>query len=155
PTLRALAAGARVAAPGALPVFPSVTYPNHTSMATGVGPARHGVANNVVFDPEEKNDGGWTWYAEDIRARTVWDAARARGQPTGLVSWPVTVGARATALLPEIWRAGTPEDVKLVRALSTPGLLDDTAARFPDFAAGFTPPSPKDRALVDAAVTIL
>src|SRR5262249_4032519 len=43
----------------------------------------------------------------------------------------------------------------LVRALSTPGLLDDTAARFPDFAAGFTPPSPKDRALVDAAVTIL
>ena len=155
PNLRALAAGGLVARPGATPVFPTVTYPNHTSMATGVFPARHGITSNVVFDPEMKNQEGWYWYASDIRARTVWDAAAARGLRTALVGWPVTVGAKAAALLPEIWRAGTPDDVKLVAALATPGLLDQVTARFPDFRAGYTPPETKDRAVVDAAVVVL
>jgi predicted AlkP superfamily pyrophosphatase or phosphodiesterase len=40
------------------------------------------------------------------------------------VSWPVSVGARSVQyLIPEVWRAVTPEDLKLLRALSTPGLL--------------------------------
>jgi predicted AlkP superfamily pyrophosphatase or phosphodiesterase len=152
PVLRALVAGARVARPGATPVFPTVTYPNHTSMVTGRLPAAHGVVTNVVFDPEDRNQDGWFWYASDIRARTLWDAAAERGLRTALVSWPVTVGARATALLPEYWRAGSPDDVKLVTALASPGLVERTAARFPAFRAGFTPPAPSDRALTDAAL---
>src|SRR3954452_8155547 len=48
-------------------VWPSVTYPAHTTLVTGVTPARHGIISNVVFDPFEKNDGGWYWYASDIR----------------------------------------------------------------------------------------
>jgi predicted AlkP superfamily pyrophosphatase or phosphodiesterase len=32
------------------PVFPSVTWPCHTSIVTGVSPARHGVLGNMVFD---------------------------------------------------------------------------------------------------------
>jgi len=40
---------------------------------------------------------------------------------TAHVHWPVTVGARITYNLPQLWRAGTEDDRKLLRALSTPG----------------------------------
>ena len=45
PTLRKLAAGGAVAK-GMRPVNPTVTWPNHTSIVTGVTPARHGVLFN-------------------------------------------------------------------------------------------------------------
>ena len=32
---------------------PSVTWPNHTTMVTGVKPARHGVVGNDYFDREK------------------------------------------------------------------------------------------------------
>lgn len=137
---------------GAKSVFPTVTYPAHTSIATGVNPGTHGIVTNPAWDPLEENDGGWRWYAEDIRVTTLWDAARRRGLRTALVWWPVTVGARGTVVASEIWRSSTPEDVKLARALSTPGLLDAVAKRFPNFLAGFTPPGVKDESLTDIAV---
>src|SRR5580704_3172609 len=46
-------------------VLPTVTYPSHTTILTGVWPATHGIYNNVTFDPLEKNMAGWYWYAED------------------------------------------------------------------------------------------
>jgi predicted AlkP superfamily pyrophosphatase or phosphodiesterase len=85
----------------------------------------------------------------------LWDAARARGLRTALVYWPVTVGARATAIVPEFWRAGTDEDVKLLDALSTPGLLDAVRKRFPNFRAGFRPPRVTDESLADIAVHMI
>src|SRR3954454_11946744 len=48
PTLRTLAArGARAA--GMRPVNPTVTWPNHTAIVTGVTPAKHGVLFNGVL----------------------------------------------------------------------------------------------------------
>lgn len=137
---------------GAKSVFPTVTYPAHTSIATGVNPGTHGIVMNEAWDPLQQNDGGWRWYAEDIRVTTLWDAARRRGLRTALVWWPVTVGARGTVVAPEIWRSSTSEDVKLARALATPCLLDAVARRFPNFLAGFTPPGVKDESLTDIAV---
>src|SRR5262249_47185445 len=32
-------------------VIPTVTYPSHTSLITGVSPAKHGILSNTVFDP--------------------------------------------------------------------------------------------------------
>jgi predicted AlkP superfamily pyrophosphatase or phosphodiesterase len=154
PTLRALAASG-IAARGARPAFPTSTYPNHTTIATGVLPATHGIVSNETFDPEEKNRHGWDWYAEDIRVPALWDAAAARGLRTLLVSWPVTVGARATALMPEIWRAGTADDQKLLRALSSDGVLAAAAARFPDLWTKLTPPGSRDEGIVDVAVANL
>ena len=151
PTLRELARQGAWS-DGAKSVFPTVTYPAHTSIATGVNPGTHGIVTNEAWDPVEQNDGGWRWYAEDIRATTLWDAARKRGLRTALVWWPVTVGARGTVVVPEIWRSGTPEDVKLARALATPGILDAVEKRFPNFLAGFTPPGVQDESLTDIAV---
>ena len=51
PTLRALMKEG-VHATGATSVMPSVTFPAHTTMITGVNPARHGITNNSIFDPE-------------------------------------------------------------------------------------------------------
>jgi predicted AlkP superfamily pyrophosphatase or phosphodiesterase len=105
-------------------VLPTVTYPNHTTLLTGVLPAEHGVYQNVVLDPLGKNYGGWYWYSEDIRVPTLWEAATRAGYSVGSVSWPVSVGARGVKyLIPEFWRAMIPEDLKLLAAVSTPGLL--------------------------------
>ncbi len=107
-------------------VLPTVTYPSHTTIMTGVWPARHGIFANETFDPLGKNQNGWYWYSEDIRVPTLWEAAAKAGYVVGSVSWPVTVGARGIAwLLPEYWRAQTSEDLKLIRALSTPGMLKE------------------------------
>src|SRR5262245_10078713 len=48
PTLRKLAKTGAVAK-GMITSFPSVTWPSHTSLITGVHPARHGVIGNSVW----------------------------------------------------------------------------------------------------------
>ena len=104
-------------------VVPTVTYPSHTTLVTGVWPATHGIYANTTFDPLQKNYQGWYWYTEDLRVPTLWDAAAKAGRTTASVQWPVTVGAHITWNIPEFWRANTEEDAKLLRAVSTPGLL--------------------------------
>ncbi len=105
--------------------LPTVTYPSHTTLITGVAPVRHGIVNNTTFDPKQINYGGWFWFAEDIKAETLWDAARKAGLSTANVHWPVSVGAKSlTYNLPQIWRSGHGDDRKLLKALSTDGLYD-------------------------------
>jgi predicted AlkP superfamily pyrophosphatase or phosphodiesterase len=103
---------------------PSMTYPSHTSMATGVSPARHGIVSNTMFDPPA---GSPTWYYERaaMKVPAVWDLAKARGLKTAGASWPVTVGAAIDVLFPESNQA--PRDstwLARARADSTPGLVD-------------------------------
>jgi predicted AlkP superfamily pyrophosphatase or phosphodiesterase len=117
-------------------VVPTVTYPSHTTLMTGVWPAKHGIFANTMFDPLQKNLQGWYWYAEDIRVPTLWDAAAQAGRSTASVQWPVTVGAKITWNIPEVWRAGTPEDVKLIHALATPGLLSEAAKEIGEYRGG-------------------
>ncbi|MBA4353779.1 MAG: alkaline phosphatase family protein, partial [Novosphingobium sp.] len=105
--------------------LPTVTYPSHTTLITGVTPARHGIVSNTTFDPKQINYGGWYWFADDIKAETLWDAARKAGRSTGNVHWPVSVGVKSlTWNLPQIWRSGHADDRKMLKALSTDGLYD-------------------------------
>ena len=115
-------------AEGVTGVVPTVTYPSHTTLVTGVWPATHGIWANTTFDPLQKNYQGWYWYSEDIRVATLWDAAAQAGRTTASIQWPVTVGANITWNIPEFWRAGTADDAKLIRAVSTRGLLKEAAA---------------------------
>lgn len=124
PNLRRLAAeGAH--ASGVAGVLPTVTYPSHTTMVTGVAPSKHGIVANSPFDPFSKNLGGWYWYSEDIKSPTLWDAATKAGIVSASVDWPATVGANITFNIAQYWRAENAEDRKLIRALSTPGLLTE------------------------------
>src|SRR5579863_4312390 len=123
-------------AEGVQGVIPTVTYPSHTTLVTGVWPAKHGILANTVFDPLQKNHERWYWYAEDIRAPTLWDAAAQAGRTTARIQWPVTVGAHITWNIPEFWRAGTEDDAKLLRAVSTPGLLAEAEKEIGPFLGG-------------------
>ena len=119
-------------AEGVLSQFPSLTYPAHTSVATGVRPATHGIVQNTRFAA----DGSGTWFfeAEALKSPAVWDAARAAGLTTAGLSWPVTVGAKIDYLLPETNQA--PRDttwLDLMRKQSTPGLVDAVVARLGSF----------------------
>ena len=117
-------------------VIPTVTYPSHTTLVTGVWPAKHGILGNTTFDPLRKNQEGWYWYAEDIRVPTLWDAAAKAHRKTASLQWPVTVGARVDWLIPEIWRASTPDDQKLLRAVSTPGLMEEAEKELGPYKGG-------------------
>src|SRR5580692_2890667 len=56
-----------VFAEGVIGVAPTVTFPSHTTLITGVWPAQHGILANNPFDPLNENPGGWYWFAKDIR----------------------------------------------------------------------------------------
>jgi predicted AlkP superfamily pyrophosphatase or phosphodiesterase len=123
-------------ADGVVGVVPTVTYPSHTTLVTGVWPAKHGIFGNTTFDPLQKNYQGWYWYTEDIHVPTLWDLAARAGRTTASVQWPVTVGAHITWNIPEFWRANTEDDAKLLRAVSTAGLLVDAEKEVGPYPAG-------------------
>ena len=118
-------------------VLPTVTYPSHTTMVTGVAPAAHGILYNSPFDPLHRNQDGWMWYAEDVKTPALWDAANRAGFVSSSVDWPVTVGAAITYKIAQYWRATTEDDHKLLRALSTPGLLDEGEKAVGRYPAGY------------------
>jgi len=123
PNLAALRDGGS-AAEGVLVSHPSMTYPSHTSLATGTRPARHGIVSNTRFDPPA---GSTRWYFENaaVKVPAIWDLAKAHGLRTAGASWPVTVGATIDVLFPESNQA-PPDSTWLARARadSTPGLVD-------------------------------
>ena len=136
-------------------VLPTLTYPSHTTLITGVSPDRHGIAGNLTFDPYNKNAQGWDWYASDIKVPTLWDAAHAAGLSTANVHWPVSVGATVDWNLPQIWRTGTPDDRKLLAALATPGLLPAMEQKLGPYADGIDESLAGDQTRARFAVALL
>ena len=131
PYLRSLLAQGSFAE-GVVGVWPTVTYPSHTTLVTGVSPAVHGIVNNAEFDPERRFKESWYWYAREIRVPTLWHAARANGLATASIGWPVSVGAAdVDFLIPEYWRISgptadlNPSDRFLIDALSRPENLPE------------------------------
>jgi predicted AlkP superfamily pyrophosphatase or phosphodiesterase len=117
-------------ADGVVGIWPTVTYPSHTTLITGVWPAEHGIDNNVTFDPLQQNGGAWNWYASEIRVPTLWQVAHHAGLRTASVGWPVSVGATdVDYLIPEYWRGASPsssanpDDQLLMAALARPDTL--------------------------------
>ncbi len=110
-------------ASGVTGVLPTLTYPSHTTLMTGVSPGKHGIVSNNSFDPMQINQGGWYWYAQDVKVPMLWDAAAKAGLSTGNIHWPVSVAAKGISWnLPQIWRSGHADDAQLLDALATPGL---------------------------------
>lgn len=90
PVLQKLRAQGVYASKGIQSVFPSVTYPSHTTLITGAYPATHGIYYNAPF---EGAPGHWYWNAHAIKCPTLWDAVKDAGMTSGSVFWPVTVDA--------------------------------------------------------------
>ncbi|MBS1815954.1 MAG: alkaline phosphatase family protein [Acidobacteria bacterium] len=81
-------------AEGVIGVLPTVTFPSHTTMVTGVWPAEHGIPNNHSFDPLGQHPDDWPSYFNRIKVPTLWQAAHEAGLTTASVFWPVTVNPR-------------------------------------------------------------
>ena len=120
-------------AEGVVGIWPTVTYPSHATLMTGVWPAEHGIYNNLEFDPLQHYSGAWNWYAPMIKVPTLWKVARQGGLRTASVGWPVSAGAADVDwLIPEFWRSAdpsggsgalNPEDRLLIAAISRPPTL--------------------------------
>jgi len=89
PTLRRLAADGAMAR-RLQPINPTVTWPNHTSMVTGVTPARHNVLYNGLLVRETgmpPHTEAWRDKAEMVKAPTLYDVAHAAGLTTAQADW--------------------------------------------------------------------
>lgn len=89
-------------ADGVTGVFPTVTYPSHTTMISGVQPIKHGVYYNTPSEPLEVT-GKWFWDYSTIKVPTIFSVAKEKGLKTASVFWPVSVGGPATYNIPEYW----------------------------------------------------
>lgn len=108
-------------------VFPSVTYPAHTTILTGRAPADHGISYNSPFEPEGQT-GVWYWEESHIQGPTLWDAARDAGLRTASVFWPVSVGAPIDWNVPEVWPLNWEVEEftdPMRRTATPPGLVEE------------------------------
>jgi predicted AlkP superfamily pyrophosphatase or phosphodiesterase len=129
PTIKALAARG-AAAKEVESVFPSTTYPAHATIVTGVRPWKHGIVANTTWG-ESGSTRDWYWHARDLKAKTLWKAAREKGLKVAITYWPTSVGADVDWLVGEIWDPdpkGTPDRL---RAAATPGLLAEIGGELP------------------------
>ena len=128
PTIRWMAAnGAR--AERMETVFPSVTWPTHTTLVTGVRPGRHGVLANAYFDrsqgkkipllPDPLFD-----KEELVKAPTIYDVAQQAGLKTAGVNWPASRNARHLN-----WQVADVGDQAIYERTATPSLWAELKAK--------------------------
>jgi predicted AlkP superfamily pyrophosphatase or phosphodiesterase len=90
-----------VYAKGVNSVFPSMTYPSHTTIVTGVWPAKHGIYYNNMFEPN-----GPYWNNSSIKVPTIWSAAQKKGLKVASLLWPVSADAPVMYDIPDIGSMG-------------------------------------------------
>ncbi|TLD07531.1 hypothetical protein PgNI_10753 [Pyricularia grisea] len=76
-----------------LPSFPSVTFPNHYTLVTGLYPESHGVVGNTFYDPELKTDFYYTDPGRSLDPKwwggePFWATAEKAGIRTAIHMWP-------------------------------------------------------------------
>jgi len=122
-----------------VPSFPSKTFPNHYTIATGLYPQNHGIVENNIYDPvfkavftladrKEVENSRW-WLGEPI-----WVTAEKQGQRSASVFYPGTEGEIA-GTRPSFWRKydeDTSNDARVDTILSW---LDLPRAQRPTFLA--------------------
>lgn len=107
PNLRSLARDG-VQAKWMTPSFPSKTFPNHYTIATGLYPQNNGIVENSVYDKdtgvtfsmsnrEEVQNSRW-WLGEPI-----WITAEKQGQKTAPYFWPGSE-AKISGTRPTYWK---------------------------------------------------
>ena len=134
PTLRRLMKEGQWASEGVVGVAPTVTWPSHTSMITGVRPEEHGILSNRR--PREEG-GEYYWTASLLKTKTLWHAVREVGWKSAAITWPVTVDAAIDYNLPEYFqrRNGGAMDLDSIQTKSVPSNLVETISkRYPSFA---------------------
>ena len=72
-------------------IYPTITYPCHTTMATGCYPDRHGIPGNLKSPYlYTQNPIPWLWEHDNVKVPDIFDSAKAAGLTTAAVFWPCT-----------------------------------------------------------------
>jgi len=88
-----LAARGASAPNGMIPIFPSLTFPNHYTLVTGLYPEHHGIVANSFYDParkerysfsDSKTNGDGSWYG----GTPLWALAEQQGIRSASFFWP-------------------------------------------------------------------
>ena len=137
PNLSRLAAHG-VQAEWMVPSYPTLTFPNHYTLVTGLRPDRHGIVHNSMADPElgrfalSNRDavGEGRWWSD---GEPLWVTAENAGIPTATLFWPGSEapvrGVRPTRWTP--FDAGLPKSERVDRVL---GWLSEPVATRPRLA---------------------
>lgn len=136
PVLQRLAQGG-VTAVSMQPSFPTKTFPNHYSIATGLYPAHHGIVENNIYDAdfdavfrlnkhEEVSNGRW-WLGEP-----VWVTAEKQGVKTGTYFFPGSEAA-IKGVRPGLWQAYDGSVSNIDRVKSVLAWLDLPVEKRPQF----------------------
>jgi predicted AlkP superfamily pyrophosphatase or phosphodiesterase len=91
--LLALGAEGAIAGQGMIPSYPSLTFPNHYTLVTGLYPEHHGIVANSFYDPARKQrysyndpisnrDGSW------YGGTPLWVLAEKQGMRSACFFWP-------------------------------------------------------------------
>ena len=122
-------------------VYPSLTYPAHTSIVTGKKPIHHKIINNTRFQPSRPTP-DWFWQRKFIKGTTLYDEAIRAGWKTAALLWPVTAKSRIKYCVPEVianrpWQ--TQASVMLMNA--SPVYILDLYRRFGHMVDGVRQPA--------------
>lgn len=84
-----------------LSVYPTLTYPAHTTIVTGKYPKNHGIVNNTLFQPKRSSP-DWFWQQKYVQGETFYDLALEKGMKVAALLWPVTAKSKITYNIPEV-----------------------------------------------------
>ncbi len=93
--LLAMATRGATAPDGMMPSYPSVTFPNHYTIVTGLYPEHHGIVANSFYDPARKENYSYTnpkttgdgsWYG----GTPLWVLAEQQGMRAACFFWPTS-----------------------------------------------------------------
>lgn len=130
PTIRKMMREGQYSA-GVIGVVPTITWPSHTTLITGVDPVVHGILGNWRPSGDRYLDYG------QIKSPTLIGAAQKAGLTTAAITWPATVNAPLDWNLPEYFekRRGGSMDLRSIESKSKPpDLVAKISADFPSFA---------------------
>ncbi|MBL0164828.1 MAG: alkaline phosphatase family protein [Xanthomonadales bacterium] len=126
PTLNALADGG-VRAEYMRPSFPSLTFPNHYALITGLRPDRNGIVANTMEDDRIPGQKFTMWNRESVQnpkwwnqGIPLWNTAQRNGLHSGIMFWPGSEAA-VQGTQPEFWEA---YDKKLAGVSRVDKILD-------------------------------
>jgi predicted AlkP superfamily pyrophosphatase or phosphodiesterase len=126
PTLRALAAGGALGRMKAS--APTVTWPNHATLVTGVTPSRHGVVGNNYYDRKNRrpvaliSDPDFD-QEQIVKVPTIYDLAKRKGLQTAAVRWPASRNAKSLD-----WTFPDVASNEILRKYTTSALLNECLA---------------------------
>lgn len=82
-------AGAGVFTRAMVPVFPSLTFPNHVSQITGVPVAKHGISANSFYDNRNQRSYRFPPWENLLESEPLWQTATRQGIRTAVTDWPM------------------------------------------------------------------